>query len=57
MPKGPKGEKRPGDVRGFALHGSPPAVAAGVPDTHYDIEWIVGLIDQRGPKPGPRANW
>ena len=30
-----------------------PAMAAGVSDTLYDMEWIVGPIDARPPKP----NW
>ena len=32
-----------------------PAMAAGVSDTLRDAEWIVGLIDERTPKPGPRG--
>ena len=32
-----------------------PAMAAGVTDTLRDAEWIVGLIDTRAPKPGPRG--
>ncbi len=32
-----------------------PAMAAGVSDTLRDMEWIVGLIDARAPKPGPRG--
>ena len=28
-----------------------PAMAAKVTDTLHDIEWIVGLIDARAPKP------
>ena len=31
------------------------AMAAGVTDTLRDMEWIVGLIDARAPKPGPRG--
>lgn len=31
------------------------AMAAGVSDTLHDMEWIVGLIDARAPKPGPRV--
>ena len=34
-----------------------PAMAAGITDTLHDMEWIVGLIDARAPKPkrpGPR---
>ena len=29
-----------------------PAMAAGVTETLHDMEWIVGLIDARAPKPG-----
>ena len=29
-----------------------PAMAAGVTDTLHDMEWLVGLIDARAPKPG-----
>lgn len=32
-----------------------PAMAAGVSDTLHDMEWLVGLIDARAPKPGPRS--
>jgi len=32
-----------------------PAMAAGVSDTLHDMEWIVGLIDARAPKPGRRG--
>lgn len=32
-----------------------PAMAAGLCDTLHDMEWIVGLIDARSPKPGPRG--
>ena len=32
-----------------------PAMAAGVSNTLHDLEWIVGLIDARAPKPGPRG--
>ena len=32
-----------------------PAMAAGVTDTLRDAEWIVGLIDERVAKPGPRG--
>ena len=32
-----------------------PAMAAGVTDTLRDAEWIVGLIDARTAKPGPRG--
>lgn len=34
-----------------------PAMAAGVTDTLRDMEWIVGLIDARAPKPGPRGSY
>lgn len=29
-----------------------PAMAAGLTDTLHDLEWIVGLMDARAPKPG-----
>ena len=32
-----------------------PAMAASLSDTLHDMEWIVGLIDARAPKPGPRG--
>ena len=32
-----------------------PAMAAGLTDTLSDVEWLVGLIDARAPKPGPRG--
>ncbi|MEZ5725408.1 MAG: IS1 family transposase [Paracoccaceae bacterium] len=32
-----------------------PAMAAGVSDTLYDMEWIVGLIDARAPEPKKRG--
>ena len=32
-----------------------PAMAAGVTDTLRDMDWIVGLIDARAPKLGPRG--
>ncbi|MEP0707660.1 MAG: IS1 family transposase [Parvibaculum sp.] len=32
-----------------------PAMAAGVSDTLHDMAWVVGLIDARAPKPGPRG--
>ena len=32
-----------------------PAMEAGVTDTLRDMEWIVGLIDARAPKPGSRG--
>lgn len=32
-----------------------PAMEAGLSDTLHDMEWIVGLIDARAPKPGPRG--
>ena len=34
-----------------------PAMAAGVSDTLHDMEWIVGLIDARAPKMGPRGSY
>ena len=40
-----------------SLKGSSPAMAAGVSKTRRDMEWIVGLIDERMPaprKPGPK---
>lgn len=32
-----------------------PAMAAGVTDTLRDVEWIVDLVDEMAPKPGPRG--
>ncbi len=32
-------------------------MAAGVTDTLRDMEWIVSLIDERAPKPGPRGSY
>ena len=34
-----------------------PAMAAGLSETLHDVEWIVGLIDARTPKPGPRGSY
>ncbi len=34
-----------------------PAMAAGVSTTLHNIEWIVGLIDARALKPGPRGTY
>ncbi len=40
-----------------SLGGVSPAMAAGVSDTLHDMEWIVSLIDERAPKPGPRGSY
>jgi len=40
-----------------SLDGLSPAMVAGVSDTLHDMEWIVGLIDARAPKPGPRGKY
>ena len=32
-----------------------PAIAAGLTDEVYDIDWIVDLIENRTPPPGPRG--
>lgn len=32
-----------------------PAMAAGITDTLRDVEWIVDLVDEMEPKPGPRG--
>lgn len=34
-----------------------PAMAAGVSETLRDMDWVVGLIDARAPKPGPRGSY
>lgn len=34
-----------------------PAMAAGVTDTLRDMDLVVGLIDARAPKPGPRGSY
>ncbi len=34
-----------------------PAMAAGIDGELHDMEWIVGLIDARAPKPGPRGSY
>ena len=38
-----------------SLGGVSPAMEAGISDTLHDMEWIVGLIDARAPRPGPRG--
>ena len=35
--------------------GKSKAAAGRVSDTLLDMEWIVGMIDERAPKPGPRG--
>ena len=30
-------------------------MAAGLADTQYGLDWIVGLIDTKTPAPGPRG--
>ena len=32
-----------------------PAMASGLSDTLGDMDWLVGLIEKRDPKPGPRG--
>ena len=39
-----------------SLGGISPAMATGLSDTPHDMEWIVGLIDERAPQPGPRGS-
>lgn len=38
-----------------SLGGISPAMAAGISETLHDLEWIVGLIDARAPKPKKRG--
>ncbi len=40
-----------------SLGGISPAMAAGVSDSLHDMDWIVGLIDARAPKSGPRGSY
>lgn len=40
-----------------ALGGVSPAMASDISSTLHDMEWIVGLIDVRAPKPGPRGSY
>jgi len=40
-----------------SLKGLSPAMAAGVSNTLHDVEWIVGLIDERAPKSRPRGKY
>ncbi len=40
------------------IHKTPrmtPAMAAGIETQLHDTDWIVGLIEARAPKPGPRG--
>lgn len=32
-----------------------PAIEAGIADAVRDVGWIVGLVEGRAPKPGPRG--
>ena len=32
-----------------------PAMAAGLADHQYTMDWVVGLMDAKAPKPGPRG--
>ena len=38
-----------------SLKGDTPAMAAGLADWQYGLDWIVGLIDAQAPVPGPRG--
>ena len=40
-----------------ALGGISPAMEAGLSETLHDMEWIIGLIDARAPKPGRRGSY
>ena len=37
------------------LKGDTPAMAAGLTERKHSLGWIVGLIDERAPEPGPRG--
>jgi hypothetical protein len=40
------------------VHGvKAPAIVAGIRQTAYDLEWVVGLIDATAPKPGSRGSY
>jgi hypothetical protein len=63
MPRGPKGEKRPADVIGNAVHvkqhkslkGLSPAMAAGLSDTLWSMTDLAEMIDAELPRPGKRG--
>lgn len=38
-----------------SLGGDTPAMAAGLAERSYDLDWIVNLIEERTPPPGPRG--
>jgi hypothetical protein len=61
MPRGPKGEKRPADVIGNAVHkslkGLSPAMAAGISATLWSMTDLAEMIDARLLKPGPRGSY
>ena len=38
-----------------SLRGDTPAMAAGLAERPYGLGWIVGMIDDRAPEPGPRG--
>jgi hypothetical protein len=66
MPRGPKGEKRPADVIGNAVHVMriatgeaedviSPAMASGLSATLWSMTDMADMIDAAQPKPGKRG--
>ena len=57
MPNGPKGQKRPADVIGNAVHVMriSSAMAAGISKTLWEMKDLAGMVEAAAPKPGKRG--